>query len=245
SHTTARIRYRRPPAECRENRAGALADARSCGPANSDTPPPADRDSPRVDHPAHRSTGVRFWFCPAPDRARAPVCRRRATSPPHIHSGRAMLPAVRATAMRCPPTPRASRGRGPLPSAGRFLVADTADSGRRTWRRSPARAILGWEGRDRSGVLQADAYSGFAPLYASGDIVEAACWAHARRKFYDLYVVDRSPIATEAIQRIGALYAIEREIRGRVPAQRAWVRQQRAGSLLDALHQWLSATLQT
>jgi len=95
------------------------------------------------------------------------------------------------------------------------------------------------------GILQADAYSGFAPLYASGDIVEAACWAHARRKFYDLYVVDRSPIATEAIHRIGALYAIEREIRGRVPVQRAWVRQQRAGPLLDALHQWLSATLQT
>src|SRR5207244_12118654 len=88
-------------------------------------------------------------------------------------------------------------------------------------------------------------YRRFEPLYASGDIVEAACWAHARRKFYDLYVVDRSPIATEAIHRIGALYAIEREIRGRVPVQRAWVRQQRAGPLLDALHQWLSATLQT
>src|SRR5205807_9979888 len=95
------------------------------------------------------------------------------------------------------------------------------------------------------GILQADAYSGFAPLYASGDILEAACWAHARRKFYDLYVVDRSPIATEAIQRIGALYAIEREIRGSIPAQRASVRRQRAGPLLDALHQWLSATLQT
>jgi transposase len=95
------------------------------------------------------------------------------------------------------------------------------------------------------GILQADAYSGFAPLYASGEILEAACWAHARRKFYDLYVADRSPIATEAIQRIGALYAIEREIRGSVAVQRAWVRQQRAGPLLDALHQWLSATLQT
>src|SRR5487761_2532935 len=95
------------------------------------------------------------------------------------------------------------------------------------------------------GILQADAYSGFAPLYASGDILEAACWAHARRKFYDLYVVDRSPLATEAIRRIGALYAIEREIRGSAPAQRAWVRQQRAGPLLEALHAWLSATLQT
>jgi hypothetical protein len=48
------------------------------------------------------------------------------------------------------------------------------------------------------GILQADAYSGFARLYDAGEIVETACWAHARRKFYDLYVVDRSPIATEA-----------------------------------------------
>jgi hypothetical protein len=95
------------------------------------------------------------------------------------------------------------------------------------------------------GILQADAYSGFAPLYASGEILEASCWAHARRKFYDLYAAQHSPIATEAIRRIGALYAIEREIRGRLPAQRTLVRQQRAGPLLDALEHWLSATLQT
>jgi transposase len=93
------------------------------------------------------------------------------------------------------------------------------------------------------GVLQADAYSGFAPLYENGQIVEAACWAHARRKFYDLYMVDRAPIATEALQRIGALYAIERDIRGTLPTQRARVRQERAGPLLDALHAWLAATL--
>ena len=94
------------------------------------------------------------------------------------------------------------------------------------------------------GILQADAYSGFAPLYEGGRIVEAACWAHARRKFYDLYVVERSPIATEAMQRIAALYAIEREIRGTLPAQRARVRQEQAGPLLAALHAWLAATLQ-
>jgi transposase len=95
------------------------------------------------------------------------------------------------------------------------------------------------------GILQADAYSGCARLYDDGQIVEAACWAHARRKFYDLYVVERSPIATEALQRIGALYAIERDIRGSLPALRARVRQERAGPLLDALHAWLAATLQT
>ena len=99
--------------------------------------------------------------------------------------------------------------------------------------------------RSFRGILQADAYSGFAPLYATGEILEASCWAHARRKFYDLYVVDRSPIATEAIQRIGALYRIERDIRGCLPVQRALVRQERAGPLLDALQQWLSTTLQT
>ena len=93
------------------------------------------------------------------------------------------------------------------------------------------------------GVLQADAYAGFGPLYETGEIVEAACWAHARRKFYDIYMVDRSPIATEAMQRIGALYAIERDIRGTLPAQRARVRQERAGPLLDALHAWLAAML--
>jgi transposase len=93
------------------------------------------------------------------------------------------------------------------------------------------------------GILQADAYAGFGPLYADGQIVEAACWAHARRKFYDIYMVDRSPMAAEAMQRIGGLYAIERDIRGNLPAQRARVRQERAGPLLDALHAWLEATL--
>jgi transposase len=93
------------------------------------------------------------------------------------------------------------------------------------------------------GILQADAYSGFAPLYEGEQVVEAACWAHARRKFYDLYVAERSPLAAEAIRRIGDLYAIEREIRGRKPAERAQVRQQRAGPLLEDLQQWLAATL--
>lgn len=95
------------------------------------------------------------------------------------------------------------------------------------------------------GILQADAYSGFAPLYEDGQIVEAACWAHARRKFYDLYVVDRSPIATEALQRIAALYAIERDIRGWLPTPRVRVRQERTRPLLADLHRWLTATLQT
>ena len=69
------------------------------------------------------------------------------------------------------------------------------------------------------GILQADAYAGFTPLYETVGS-RGGCWAHSRREYYDLYVVDRSPIAGEAIRRIGLLYAIEREIRGRAPELR-------------------------
>ena len=96
--------------------------------------------------------------------------------------------------------------------------------------------------RSFAGILQADAYSGFAPLYADGRIVEAACWAHARRKYYDVYMIDRSPIATEALQRIGELYGIEREIRGQLPHERARARAERAAPKLDELRAWLTAT---
>jgi transposase len=64
------------------------------------------------------------------------------------------------------------------------------------------------------GVLQVDGYAGFETL-AGGDIVLAACWAHARRKFYDIHQATSSPIAAEALRRIAGLYAIEAEIRGR------------------------------
>jgi hypothetical protein len=94
-----------------------------------------------------------------------------------------------------------------------------------------------------TGVLQADGYAGFEHIYARGDVVEAACWAHVRRKFYDIYVANDSPIAAEALARIGALYVIEADIRGAPPDQRKAARQARAGPLLDALHQWLQTTL--
>jgi transposase len=95
------------------------------------------------------------------------------------------------------------------------------------------------------GILQADAYSGFGVIYERGDIIEASCWAHARRKFYDIYMANHSPIAAEAIQRIGALYAIERDIRGQAPEQRAAVRKRHAAPLLEQMHAWLCATLPT
>lgn len=94
-----------------------------------------------------------------------------------------------------------------------------------------------------SGILQADAYSGYDALYREGKIVEAACWAHARRKFYDLYELDRSPLAEQALRRIAALYAIEHEIRGRPPEVRRSVRMERSAPLLDSLQPWLEHTL--
>ena len=97
--------------------------------------------------------------------------------------------------------------------------------------------------RDFAGTLQADAYAGFNQLYENGRIQEAACWAHVRRKFYELMEAHKSPIATEAVERIAALYAIENEIRGRAPDERRQVRQARSRPLLDAMHGWLEASL--
>jgi transposase len=97
--------------------------------------------------------------------------------------------------------------------------------------------------RDFTGTLQADAYAGFNQLYENGRIQEAACWAHVRRKFYELMEAHKSPIATEAVERIAALYAIESEIRGRAPDERRQVRQARSRPLLDAMHDWLESSL--
>lgn len=111
---------------------------------------------------------------------------------------------------------------------------------------SPDRKGIRPEGHLKSfiGVLQADGYAGFNGLYQrhQDPLTEAACWAHVRRKFYDLHAANGSPVAKEALERIGLLYAIEREIRGRPPDERRAVRQARAGPLLGDLHSWLQAT---
>ena len=93
------------------------------------------------------------------------------------------------------------------------------------------------------GALQADAYAGFQHLYENGTIVEVACWAHARRKFHEIHIAHPSPITTEAIERVAALYAIETEIRGSTPEIRKTIRQLRAKPLLDSMHTWLEAAL--
>jgi transposase len=93
------------------------------------------------------------------------------------------------------------------------------------------------------GALQADAYAGFNELYKDGRIQEVACWAHVRRKFYDLERAHASPLAREALERIAALYAIEAEIRGRPPDERRQVRQTRTRPLLQSLQEWFEVSL--
>ena len=94
-----------------------------------------------------------------------------------------------------------------------------------------------------AGLMQADAYAGFNRLYEPsrrpGPIVEAACWAHARRKFFDLARLNKAPIAIEAVARIDALFTIEREINGVLPQDRRRVRQERSRPQVEALGIWL------
>ena len=114
----------------------------------------------------------------------------------------------------------------------------------------PQRHLADW-----SGILQADAYGGFGPLYEAerqpGPVIEAPCWAHARRRFFELADVAKnrrkkkppsiSPIALEAAQRIDAIFAIERGINGADPATRLAVRRAETAPLVENLETWLRA----
>jgi transposase len=106
----------------------------------------------------------------------------------------------------------------------------------------PAAHLAGFEG-----VLQVDGYSGFKSLLQNrppGAIRLAFCWAHCRRRFYEIHQATGSPLAEEALRRIGELYAIEAEIRGRPAEDRRAVRQERSRPLVDALQAWLTAQLE-
>ncbi len=98
--------------------------------------------------------------------------------------------------------------------------------------------LAGWQGH-----LMVDDYAGYKALFKSG-IMELACLAHARRKFFDLYAANQSPIAQEALGRIGKLYAIEEAGRGLDTDSRQALRQREAKPVLDALFAWLYATRQ-
>lgn len=98
------------------------------------------------------------------------------------------------------------------------------------------------------GHLHADGYAGFAELYRSldgkpADVTEVACWAHVRRKFYDVHKVSGSSIAKEALERIGALFDVERAIAGKPPDERRAVRITQAQPRLDELAAWFDARL--
>jgi transposase len=94
----------------------------------------------------------------------------------------------------------------------------------------PAEHLAGF-----SGFLQADAYAG----YALPGLTHVQCMAHARRYFFDVFDATKSPVAQEALRRIGALYAIEAEINGNPAAVRLAERQARAVPLLIELKGWL------
>jgi transposase len=116
----------------------------------------------------------------------------------------------------------------------------------------PTRHLAGW-----NGVLQSDVYGGYNDLYLAdrspGPVRSALCWSHARRKFFELADIkaiarkgrsvaeEISPIALDAVTRIDAIFAVEREINGLSAAARHEVRQQRVAPLVNDLHDWMRA----
>jgi transposase len=101
--------------------------------------------------------------------------------------------------------------------------------------------------RDFHGYLQADAYGGFRELYradrAAGRILEIACWAHARRGVYEVWVAQKSPIAQVILERIKVLYAIEDQVRGQSATQRQAARQVHSVPKLEELKRYLETAL--
>ena len=117
----------------------------------------------------------------------------------------------------------------------------------------PQAHLTGW-----TGVLQADAYGGYGKLYLGerkpAPIIEAACWAHGRRKFFELADIEAAarqrarkkvaviaPLALEAVKRMDELFAIEREVNGRPAAERLAVRRERSAPIVAALEAWMRA----
>lgn len=95
-----------------------------------------------------------------------------------------------------------------------------------------------------TGVLQVDGYAGYRALAERGSVKLAFCWAHVRRRFYELAAAGPAPIASEALERIAGLYAIEKAIRGRGADERRVVRQEKSGPIIDDLEPWLRAKLE-
>lgn len=101
---------------------------------------------------------------------------------------------------------------------------------------------------DFAGHLHADGYAGFGDLYESSDgkaaaVTEVACWAHVRRKLFDVHKTTGSAIAREALDKIGALFEIERGLAGQQPEERRSMRQAQSREKLDTIAAWLDAQL--
>jgi transposase len=94
-----------------------------------------------------------------------------------------------------------------------------------------------------AGVLQVDGYGGYKALADRGGIQLAFCWAHVRRRFYELAQGGPAPIATQALERIACLYRTEAEIRGRSAEERRMQRQEHSRPVIAALEPWLRETL--
>jgi len=93
------------------------------------------------------------------------------------------------------------------------------------------------------GVLQVDGYAGYRALAERGDVELAFCWSHVRRRFYELAAAGPAPIASQALERIGQLYAVEKDIRGRSAEERRTIRQTKSQPILDDLEPWLREKL--
>src|SRR3954466_5734824 len=125
---------------------------------------------------------------------------------------------------------------GSTPPAVVFLYAEDRKG------EHPAAHLAGFQG-----ILQVDGYSGFKRLLETrppGAIRLAFCWAHCRRRFYEIHPATGSPLAEEALRRIRQLYGIEAEIRGRAAEERRVARQERSKPLVEGLHAWLTAQLE-
>lgn len=94
-----------------------------------------------------------------------------------------------------------------------------------------------------TGVVQVDGYAGYRALARKNSVSLAFCWAHVRRRFYDLAAAGAAPIANEALERIGGLYAIEKDIRGRNADERCAARQDKSRPIVNALEPWLREKL--
>ena len=121
---------------------------------------------------------------------------------------------------------------GPAPPAAMFFYSPDRGG------EHPRKHLAAWRG-----ILQADAYGGFNGLYDAarqpGPVTPAGCWAHGRRKFFELAQLGKAPLAVEAVRRIDAIFAAERTITGLPPEQRLAVRREGLAPLVAELEAWM------